>query len=53
MVVINAYSNPIMTVDANISRGLWEVIPLTRLVKYPVEDESKMLMTLVKATTAQ
>jgi hypothetical protein len=53
LAAIDPYLNPIMAANANISRGLQKVIPLTRLVKYCTEDGSKRPMTLAKAIAAQ
>jgi hypothetical protein len=53
LAAIDAYSNPIMAANPNVSRGLRKVIPLTGLVKYCAEDWSKRPMTLAKAIAAQ
>jgi len=46
---IDAYSNPGMAADANVSRGLRTLIPLSGPVNYRVEDGSKRAMTLAAA----
>jgi hypothetical protein len=53
LTAIDSYSNLIMAANANVSRGLQKVIPLTGLVKYCTEDGSKRPMTLAKAIAAQ
>ena len=46
---IDAYSNPGMVADANVSRGLRTLVPLSGPVNYRAEDGSKRAMTLVAA----
>jgi hypothetical protein len=46
---IDAYSNPCMAADANISRGLHILIQLSGRVNYRGEDGSKRAMTLAAA----
>ena len=46
---IDAYSNPGMAADANVSRGLRTLVPLSGPVNYRAEDGSKRAMTLVAA----
>ncbi len=52
---IDAYSNPGMAANANVSRGLRTLVPLSGPVNYRVEDGSKRAMTLaaVKAMERQ
>jgi hypothetical protein len=46
---INAYSNPGMAADANVSQGLRTLVPLSGPVNYRAEDGSKRAMTLAAA----
>ena len=46
---IDAYSYPGMAADANVSRGLCTLVPLSGPVNYRAEDGSKRAMTLAAA----
>jgi hypothetical protein len=46
---IDAYSNPGMAADANVSRGLRTLVPLSGPVNHRAEDGSKRAMTLAAA----
>ena len=49
MAAISAYSNPGMAADANVSRGLCTLLPLSGPVNYRAVDGSKRPMTLAAA----
>ncbi len=49
MSAIDAYSNPGMAANANVSRGLRTLVPLSGPVNYRAEDGSKRAMTLAAA----
>ena len=49
LAAIGAYSNPGMAADANVSRGLRDLLPLSGPVNYRAEDGSKRPMTLAAA----
>jgi hypothetical protein len=52
LAAINAYSNPGMAADADISRGLRTLVPLSGPVNYCAEDGSKRAMTIPVAKAA-
>ena len=49
LAAIDAFSNPGMAADANVSRGLRTLVPLSGPVNYRAEDGSKRAMTLAAA----
>jgi hypothetical protein len=52
LAAIDAYSNPGMAADADVSRGLRTLVLLSRPVNYHAEDGSKRVMTLPAAKAA-
>jgi hypothetical protein len=52
LAAINAYSNPGMAADADVSRGLCTLVPLSGPVNYRAEDGLKRAMTLPAAKAA-